>query len=904
MSNARKLSKIVLGTEVKISNVDSDLANTFTTFTTRLDSDTAALQAAKTLIASNASGPAMTDSDLKVVADLRNDLDSEILSVRNLSLSYVNYVYNATAGQTTFTGSDANTNTLSYTVGSIQVFLNGVRLTSDDFTATDGTSIVLTEAAALNNQLMILVPSIKSTYTPAVVGDAPPDWSGVSLQQRIVADSTTLIGGFNNDSFATGSLTIYKNFAAFGEHGTDGDLGSNQGELEIFKRTGTSWDFHTRLKPENGGTANGNFAYRMHMWGDYLVVGANREEITQGSNVDTGVAYIFHYDSETDTWSQQARFTGSTAADSVNFGQNACFDKSQSNPDVVAISANQEGTDRRGRIYIFNRTGSTWSETTKLQVHDEVDLLRIGGAGMAMYDGTLAVGVPGDDRDSENNTLLNSGAVYIFNKPSGFDWNNNSVTSSTQNYSQYGGDEIGVFDFSSDGNYVFVYSRGSGSKEDTVRRFPLSTAYDVTTTSNSGVQEIDISGQSTDGSGSAAVTDGYAMKIGYGGTRLYVVDHTANAVFQWNLSTANDLTSASYGTTFDVSTQATDPSGIEFNSDGTKMYVGDEQDRTVYEYNLSTAWDISSASYSQSRSFATAGSGGDQPSNTNLVATQRGIAFNNDGTRIYIICQANDVVFRFNLSTAYDISTATYTKYIYPSGQSTLIGYVALNNTTHYDLKWNPDGTKMYVGQPTDDRIRQYNTSGVWREQAKLHVSEDSERDNFGMSLGLWDGHLVASAPRRGDSDNASPAYNSLMPDTGVLFYFKRESSNTLDTWTETQMIKSPSPVTSGDKFGGGLQDFGIDMHDKTMIVGAPGVDTDYDNTGGDNTGAAYIFTRENDTWTYQATLNASGTGSDVDDQQFGHSVRMHDDTIVVGKLKDSGQAGDSEHSVYVFTRT
>ena len=75
----------------------------------------------------------MTDSDLKVVADLRNDLDSEILAVRNLSLSYVNYVYNATAGQTTFTGSDANTNTLSYTVGSIQVFLNGVRLTSDDF---------------------------------------------------------------------------------------------------------------------------------------------------------------------------------------------------------------------------------------------------------------------------------------------------------------------------------------------------------------------------------------------------------------------------------------------------------------------------------------------------------------------------------------------------------------------------------------------------------------------------------------------------------------------------------------------------------------------------------------------------------------------------------------------------
>jgi len=69
----------------------------------------------------------------------------------------VTYEYVATAGQTTFSGTDANGATLSYVANSISVSLNGVTLRpGDDYTATNGTSIVLTSAAALNDELMVI----------------------------------------------------------------------------------------------------------------------------------------------------------------------------------------------------------------------------------------------------------------------------------------------------------------------------------------------------------------------------------------------------------------------------------------------------------------------------------------------------------------------------------------------------------------------------------------------------------------------------------------------------------------------------------------------------------------------------------------------------------------------------
>lgn len=65
------------------------------------------------------------------------------------------YEYTATASQTTFSGSDDNSATLSYTSDNLIVMMNGAVLDPDEFTATNGTSVVLDSGAALNDELVI-----------------------------------------------------------------------------------------------------------------------------------------------------------------------------------------------------------------------------------------------------------------------------------------------------------------------------------------------------------------------------------------------------------------------------------------------------------------------------------------------------------------------------------------------------------------------------------------------------------------------------------------------------------------------------------------------------------------------------------------------------------------------------
>ena len=91
------------------------------------------------------------------------------------------FEYVATAGQTTFSGADANSAVLAYDAGFIDVYLNGVKLANSDFTASTGTSVVLASAAAVNDILSVVAYgtfqlaniSIKDlTDTPASFGQA------------------------------------------------------------------------------------------------------------------------------------------------------------------------------------------------------------------------------------------------------------------------------------------------------------------------------------------------------------------------------------------------------------------------------------------------------------------------------------------------------------------------------------------------------------------------------------------------------------------------------------------------------------------------------------------------------------------------------------------------------------
>jgi len=123
---------------------------------------------ANTYLGPSASAPTQDpDGSALDVGDLYFDTTSQSMKVYSSSGwipagSSVNgtsarFVYTATSGQTTFTGADDNANTLSYDAGFLDLYLNGVKLLNGtDFTATSGTSIVLTVAANTNDVLDIV----------------------------------------------------------------------------------------------------------------------------------------------------------------------------------------------------------------------------------------------------------------------------------------------------------------------------------------------------------------------------------------------------------------------------------------------------------------------------------------------------------------------------------------------------------------------------------------------------------------------------------------------------------------------------------------------------------------------------------------------------------------------------
>jgi hypothetical protein len=175
------------------------------------------------------------------------------------------------------------------------------------------------------------------------------------------------------------------------------------------------------------------------------------------------------------------------------------------------------------------------------------------------------------------------------------------------------------------------------------------------------------------------------------GLKMYVVGSADVDVNEYNLSTAWDVRTASYLQNFAIP-QGTSARGIFFRADGLKMYVVFDGNEIIAEYDLSSAWNISTASFLQSFSVLAQE---DQP---------RGIFFKTDGLKMYVLGgQGNDIL-EYDLSSAWNISTATYLQNFVVSGQ----------DTNPFGLFFRSDGLAMYVTGEANSRIYQYSLGTAW----------------------------------------------------------------------------------------------------------------------------------------------------------------------------------------------
>ena len=215
-----------------------------------------------------------------------------------------------------------------------------------------------------------------------------------------------------------------------------------------------------------------------------------------------------------------------------------------------------------------------------------------------------------------------------------------------------------------------------GFSGDDVNEYNLSTAWDVSTASY--LQTFSVSGQET---------NPLAVSFKPDGLKMYVMGNGGRDINEYNLSTAWNVSTASYLQTFSVAGQESNPSGIFFKPDGLKMYVVGFTGDVVNEYNLSTAWNVSTASYLQT--FSVAGQ----------ENTPRDVFFKPDGKKMYIVGTGGIEVNEYDLSTAWDVSTASYLQTFSVAGQET-----APNG-----MFFKPDGLKMYIVGITGDDVNEYN---------------------------------------------------------------------------------------------------------------------------------------------------------------------------------------------------
>jgi DNA-binding beta-propeller fold protein YncE len=211
----------------------------------------------------------------------------------------------------------------------------------------------------------------------------------------------------------------------------------------------------------------------------------------------------------------------------------------------------------------------------------------------------------------------------------------------------------------------------------------------------------------------------------WAGTKIYILGGGSRSIIYQYTTNNYKVRGASYSDYFDTQNQDIYPTGIEFKSDGKKMYViGTENDR-IYQYSLSSDWSVETASYdskyldfSMSESAPTA------------------IFFKPDGSGLFILGQEKDLVQYYPLLVNWDIDT--------DEGLAETF-YVGDKDPNPKDLFFSPDGKKMYIAGSNTDTIYRYTLSDAWTLPASWNEATATHDKVFdiGSSFGPLNGMFI-----------------------------------------------------------------------------------------------------------------------------------------------------------------
>ena len=212
------------------------------------------------------------------------------------SFGRTKFDYTATQGQTAFTGADDDGKVLAFTVGQIEVYVNGILMDDSDFTTTGTGTVTLASAANLNDVINIVsfesnIPD--NDYVPASGGTFT---GNVSMSGTLgVTGAVTASNGLTVDDDGATVLTV--------------DRATNEGDIIDVQKDGTSVG--------SIGVSGGNNMYLSGQANNHAGVTFATQSIlptTQGTVNNNTVDLGQNGNAYKDLWLSGGAYIGGTAA--------------------------------------------------------------------------------------------------------------------------------------------------------------------------------------------------------------------------------------------------------------------------------------------------------------------------------------------------------------------------------------------------------------------------------------------------------------------------------------------------------------------------------------------------------------------------------------------------------------
>ena len=324
--------------------------------------------------------------------------------------------------------------------------------------------------------------------------------------------------------------------------------------------------------------------------------------------------------------------------------------------------------------------------------------------------------------------------------------------------------------FNNTGTKMFIIGTESDTSQKHVNEYTLSTPFDISSETHSQSDVFNVQDKET------APT---SVNFNNDGTKMYILGFS-KSMHQYDLDTAFDVSTS----TFEKSKELTElivnkHKDVEFNADGSKMFILNLT--TINIYNLTTEFDISTASYDSNFSIASEDSEG------------IGFTITDDGTGMFVVGNGNDEVYEYYLSTGFDFTTASYvSSYNQDAGD--------FPDNQPRDVALNNDGSNMYIIGSEFDKVVTYSlTENGSAYNLKLPtLSSSSPADNAtGVSV---DANIVLNFSEKVNVDSGNITIHKTSDDSTVAT-INVTSSNVTGTGTSQITINPTDDLEYGIEY-------------------------------------------------------------------------------------------------------